>query len=172
MVAALGLVVGTVTRFPSFENVPSGWAAVSDKGGGGLGIIFLIAAFFEIELWKQDPSKQPGDFGDPITAAFGEDQPGPGDDYWSYSDDMRSRELSHCRIAMSAVIADLLLEYGGVSSEAQLQPALWPLWVKLGLGASFVAWLTYTNDNYYIADDSSLLGEGRPESRAQKLLAK
>jgi len=173
MMALVGLGAASVTKFYGFEDVPDGWAALSTgPGGAGMGLIVLAAGIFELDIWKQDPSKAPGDFGDPVTATFGADQPGPGDDYWSYSDDMRNRELSHCRIAMSAVISAFLLDYGGVSIEGQYQPALWPFWVKLGLGVSFVAWVAYTNDNYYIADDSAILGEGRPENRQQRLLTK
>jgi len=172
MMALVGLASASVTKFYGFEDVPDGWAALSTgPGGAGMGLIVLVAGIFELDIWKQDPSKNPGDFGDPVTSTFGADQPGPGDDYWSYSDDMRNRELAHCRLAMSAVISAFLLEYGGVSAEIQFQPALWPLWVKLGLTASFIAWLTYTDDNYYIADDASILGAGRPENRQQRLLA-
>merc|ERR1711924_69574 len=116
-----------------------------------------------LDIWKQDPSKQPGDFGDAIVSTFGDDR--GGGDVWSYSDDMRNRELAHCRLAMSAIISEFLLEYGGVSTEAQLNPENWPAWVKFGLLASFVAWLTYTNDAYYIADDASVLGAGRPQPK-------
>jgi len=170
MMALIGLGAASVTKFYGFEDVPDGWAALSTgPGGAGMGMIVLCAGIFELDIWKQDPSKQPGDFGDPVGMAFGESNPGPGDAYWSYTDEMRNKELSHCRIAMSVLISAFLLEYGGVSMNLQLEPALWPLWVKLGLGASFVAWLTYTDDNYYIADDASMLGAGRPENR-QKLL--
>jgi hypothetical protein len=104
MVAALGLLVGTITRFPTFENVPSGWAAVADKGGGGVGIIFLVAAFFEVDFWKQDPSKAPGDFGDPLGVGEYEG--------WGYTDEMRTKEINHGRLAMSAVATEFLVEYG------------------------------------------------------------
>jgi len=157
MLALLGLASGTMTKFYGFEDVPSGLAALqTGPGGAGMGLIVLVAGIFELEIWKQDPSKQPGDFGDLIVQTFGDDKGGA--DYWSYSDEMRNKELAHCRLAMSAIITSFLLEYSGVSPEAQFNIELWPAWVKALGGASFIAWLTYTNDNYYIADDASVLG--------------
>jgi len=162
MLALLGLFSGTMTKFYGFEDVPSGLAALqTGPGGAGMGLIVLVAGIFELDIWKQDPSKQPGDFGDLIVQTFGDDK--GGEDYWSYSDEMRNKELAHCRLAMCAIITSFLLEYSGMSPEAQFNIQLLPAWVKALGGFSFIAWLTYTNDNYYIADDASVLGPAKPQ---------
>jgi len=158
MFALLGLATASVTKFYGFEQVPDGFAALSTgPGGAGLGALILVAGIFELDIWKQDPSKNPGDFGDPVAVSLGPNGTDPGQDYWSYSDDMRNRELAHCRLAMSAVITSFLLEYGGVATEAQFQPQSVPAWVKVGLAISFVFWLTYTNEDWYVSG-----GAGRP----------
>merc|ERR1711971_1035971 len=66
-VAVLGLFAGECYKWPGFEDVPGGLAAMdTEKGGAGLGILFLIAGIFELDFWKQDASKEPGNFGDPV----------------------------------------------------------------------------------------------------------
>jgi len=162
MVALLGLLTASLTKFRGFEDVPDGWAALNTaQGGAGLGALILCAGILELDAWKQDPSKNPGDFGDPVSTALGDIGSDPGEAFWSYSVDMRNRELAHCRLAMSAVITSFLLEYGGVATETQFKLQSVPVWVKIGIACSFVAWITYTNDDWYIED---------PRSAAQRKL--
>jgi hypothetical protein len=105
MMASLGLVAGAFNKFPGFEDVPSGFAALqTSTGGAGFGIVVLLAAFFEVDFWKQDPSKAPGNFGDPLGVGAGYPESG-------YSTEMRNKELNHGRLAMSGVGTELLIEY-------------------------------------------------------------
>jgi hypothetical protein len=121
MMALAGIAVQTQYRLPGeFEFVPNGWAALSTPaGGGGLGILVLVAGFFELAYWKQDPSKAPGDFGDPLglweslisKASVGAD-----------IKDLRTREINNGRLAMSLSISGLIVEYfTGFSPETQLE---------------------------------------------------
>merc|ERR1719226_89577 len=104
MVAAVGLYAGAFAKWPGFESVPSGEAALSDgTGGAGFGILVIIAAYLELYGLKQDTSKAPGDLGDPLgVTTWGSD----------YGDETSwNQELNHGRLAMSAVGTALLTEY-------------------------------------------------------------
>lgn len=105
MLAVLGMVAGTFAKWPGFEGVDDGFAALSSgQGGAGFGILFIIAGVVELKFWKQDPSKEPGDFGDPC--GFMKITPAA-----EYSVDMRNRELNHGRLAMFGAIGELFTEY-------------------------------------------------------------
>jgi len=100
MMAAVGAVTQHFVKFPGFEKVPAGAAAVvSAPGSYGFVFLVLFAAVFELVLWVQDPSKNPGDFGDPVGLG-------------QYNEDMRNREINNGRFAMFAALgiiaADLL----------------------------------------------------------------
>jgi len=113
MLAALGLIAGELCKFPGFQEVPGGFAALdTEKGGAGFGILFLVGGIFELDFWKQDASKEPGNFGDPAgwTRDYGV----------VYDTDLRNKELAHCRLAMCGVITSLLLESGGYDMSTQL----------------------------------------------------
>eukprot|EP00929_Paragymnodinium_shiwhaense_P080403 TRINITY_DN4192_c0_g1_i6.p2 TRINITY_DN4192_c0_g1~~TRINITY_DN4192_c0_g1_i6.p2 ORF type:complete len:344 (+),score=76.62 TRINITY_DN4192_c0_g1_i6:58-1032(+) len=92
MAAVVGMLTTAVWKFPGFENVPDGLAALdNEKGASGFGIIFLLASYFEIKYPK-------GNF----------DVPGP----WGATDDLRTKEIANGRLAMAAAITLLLTEYG------------------------------------------------------------
>merc|ERR1719373_294538 len=91
MMAAVGLVGQHFVKFPGFEQVPSGLGALS-SGGDTIGPTALFAASGALELlWRADPSKEAGNFGDPLGLNM-------------YTEDMRNRELSNGRFAMVAVL--------------------------------------------------------------------
>jgi len=170
MMAVLGLVAGEGFKWPGFEDIPGGVAALStEAGGAGFGMIVLIAGIFELDLLKQDPSKEPGNFGDPAGWTRMDDWPGSsmqgnGSKFWDYNEEMRCKELAHCRLAMSGVITSLLLEYGGYDSDAQfnaLKAGLLPDWMRL-VAPVFVAGILLTvgyNDKrrFYVANDAGSL---------------
>merc|ERR1712242_180762 len=67
MMAALGAVVQHFVKFPGFESVPSGMsAALTAPGSYGFIALFLITGALELGVWTEDPSKEPGNFGDPL----------------------------------------------------------------------------------------------------------
>jgi len=70
MMAALGGVVQHFVKFPGFDAVPSGLSAVTTAPGTyGFAALFLVAGALELALWTEDPSKEPGNFGDPAGLA-------------------------------------------------------------------------------------------------------
>jgi len=98
MMAALGAVVQHYVKFPGFESVPSGLAAVTSAPGSyGMIALFLVSGALELGVWTEDPTKEPGNFGDP--AGLGQ-----------YNDEMRARELNNGRFAMFAAIGIISAE--------------------------------------------------------------
>jgi len=98
MMASLGLVLPHYFKAPGFAEVPCGIGAISTElGGAGFAGLFLGAGLHELVLWKDDESKDPGDFGDPFK--FGE----------SIVVD-RNYEINNGRMAMFAVVGQLVAE--------------------------------------------------------------
>jgi hypothetical protein len=92
MMAALGAVVQHFVKFPGFQGVPSGLAAVnSPPGSYGTILLFAVAGALELGVWTEQEDKAPGNFGDPLGLN-------------NYSEDMRNRELNNGRAAMFAAI--------------------------------------------------------------------
>jgi len=98
MMASVGLVLPHWWKAPGFADVPSGLGAVStEMGGAGFVALFLGAGLHELVLWKDDESKDPGDFGDPFKFAE------------SINVD-RNYELNNGRMAMFAVLGQVVAE--------------------------------------------------------------
>lgn len=98
MMAALGAVVQHYVKFPGFENVPSGLAAVNENpGSDGMVALFIAAGLLELGVWTESASKEPGNFGDPFS-------------FNQYNEDMRNRELNNGRMAMFAAVGILAAE--------------------------------------------------------------
>ena len=78
MMAATGSLFATFVKFPGFEDVPTGLAALSnDKGLEGFSLLMFMIAGHEAVTWK--PVKEPGSFGDPFK--------------WNqYTNEMRSKD--------------------------------------------------------------------------------
>merc|ERR1719356_1490852 len=92
MMAALGAVVQHFVKFPGFEKVPAGLSAVTTAPGSyGFIALFLITGALELGVWTENPSKEPGNFGDPLSLG-------------SYDDDMRNKEINNGRFAMFAAL--------------------------------------------------------------------
>jgi len=101
MMACIGLVAQHYIRFPFFETttwgepMPSGiGAAFSNPGAFGFILLALASGVLEFTVWKEDTTKQPGNFGDPLGLG-------------QYTEDMRCREINNGRFAMFSVMGIL-----------------------------------------------------------------
>merc|ERR1711957_1019239 len=98
MMAAVGAVAQHYLKLPGFENVPAGLSAVATEPGAyGFTALLVVAGALELGVWTESPSKQPGNFGDPL----GLNQ---------YTEDVREKEINNGRMAMFAA-------FGIVSAE-------------------------------------------------------
>jgi len=106
MLAAVGTVFQHFVKLPGFDKTPAGLAALKD-GAGVLGFIFLlpVVGILESIYWKDNLSKEPGNFGDPArwasTGLMGQG---------SYSDEMRNKELNNGRMAMFSILGIMVAE--------------------------------------------------------------
>jgi hypothetical protein len=128
MMASVGLVAAHNFHFDWIpKSAPSGWHALVEcpEAGQGLGVLLFVAGYYEIVLWKEDPTKAPGNFGDPAG--------------WSatfpnvvYDSELRNRELNNGRFAMFATIGILTAEYArNLDAVEQIQFAF-ERWGKMG----------------------------------------
>eukprot|EP00933_Yihiella_yeosuensis_P070236 TRINITY_DN7793_c0_g1_i1.p1 TRINITY_DN7793_c0_g1~~TRINITY_DN7793_c0_g1_i1.p1 ORF type:complete len:385 (-),score=113.00 TRINITY_DN7793_c0_g1_i1:283-1437(-) len=98
MMAALGAVVQHYVKFPGFERVPSGLAAVNvPPGSYGMIALFVVAGALETTAWVEKPNKQPGNFGDPLNLN-------------QYTKEFRDREINNGRFAMFAALGIIAAE--------------------------------------------------------------
>ncbi|CAE7530228.1 FCPA [Symbiodinium natans] len=96
MMAAVGSVYAHFYKIPGFEDVPTGLAALQNaKGLEGFSLLLFLIAGHEAVTWK--PVKEPGSFGDPFK--------------WNqYTPEMRTKEINNGRIAMFAIIGQIVAE--------------------------------------------------------------
>mmetsp|Transcript_123732 Transcript_123732/g.344390 ORF Transcript_123732/g.344390 Transcript_123732/m.344390 type:complete len:240 (-) Transcript_123732:246-965(-) len=91
MMASIGLVGQHFIKFPGFEKTPAGFAAMTTgEGVFGFTGILVLSAFLEL-AWREQPSKEPGNFGDP----FGVNM---------YNEEYRNKEINNGRMAMISVL--------------------------------------------------------------------
>merc|ERR1711959_268268 len=104
MMASIGLVAQHYTKFPMMDGVPSGVNAFTDdKGLYGFVVLAVVSGALELAAWRQEDSKEPGNFGDPFEFAG---PLGPG----TYTAEWRNKELSNGRFAMTAVLGVVAAE--------------------------------------------------------------
>merc|ERR1719247_3855577 len=104
MMASIGLVGQHYIKFPMMDGVPSGVNAFTDdKGLYGFVVLAVVSGALELAAWRQEDSKEPGNFGDPFEFAG---PLGPG----TYTAEWRNKELSNGRFAMIAVLGVVAAE--------------------------------------------------------------
>jgi len=137
MVALVGMLTSAFVRFPGspFESASDGLGVAGSSAAGGVGIIFLLAAFIELETGD-------GKFEDPANLG-GSGWLYLGKDYDNYSDDLRTKELAHGRLAMSTVFTLWLFEYGAGISPTTLIQNPNPQYVGVGLVVLVTFWANY-----------------------------
>merc|ERR1712039_885525 len=97
MKASIGALGQHFIRIPGFEKAHGTFGAML-SGEGVLGFVVLFAASGILELaWKDDKSREPGNFGDP----FGVNM---------YTEDMRNKEINNGRMAMISVLGIFMAE--------------------------------------------------------------
>lgn len=108
MMAAFGTVFQHFVKFPVFDQVPAGVTALYDGFGVlGFGMLLMpVIGFLELVYWKDDLSKEPGNFGDPgnwqeLFAPVG----------GGYSDEIRNKEINNGRMAMISILGIVAAEF-------------------------------------------------------------
>eukprot|EP00403_Amphidinium_massartii_P010714 CAMPEP_0178431650 /NCGR_PEP_ID=MMETSP0689_2-20121128/31965_1 /TAXON_ID=160604 /ORGANISM="Amphidinium massartii, Strain CS-259" /LENGTH=250 /DNA_ID=CAMNT_0020053585 /DNA_START=87 /DNA_END=839 /DNA_ORIENTATION=- len=99
MMASIGLVGQELFQLPGVSEWGAGngvMAATTLFGQWGLIAIFIWSGNLEL-IWKEDPNKAPGNFGDPLGLA-------------QYDTDMRNREINNGRFAMICVTGIIAAE--------------------------------------------------------------
>jgi len=103
MMAAVGTVFAHYVKFPGFDKVPAGLAALSDPAiVTAFFLIFPVVGFIEIVYWKDDVNKEPGYFGDP--AGWGQKLG------LEYNDELRNKEINNGRMAMLSILGIFMAE--------------------------------------------------------------
>jgi len=103
MMASIGMVFQHYLKFPQLGASPPGVAAIYDeKVLPFTAFLFLLSGALELSFWKEDKS-QPGNMGDPMGLASGAL-------YGGYTEDWRNREINNGRMAMFAVLGQIVAE--------------------------------------------------------------
>eukprot|EP00931_Biecheleriopsis_adriatica_P109140 TRINITY_DN833_c0_g1_i4.p1 TRINITY_DN833_c0_g1~~TRINITY_DN833_c0_g1_i4.p1 ORF type:complete len:265 (+),score=68.89 TRINITY_DN833_c0_g1_i4:62-856(+) len=97
MMGSVGSAFAHYVKFPGFEQVPTGMKALdTELGAQGCAVLFCIVGFIEAANWKQNKG-EPGSYGDPFNLN-------------QFTPEMRTRELNNGRMAMFAMMGQLVAE--------------------------------------------------------------
>jgi len=99
MMASVGTVVQHFVKLPGFEDVPAGLGALSTSAGAS-GFVALVSVVGVIEVTEYVNGtfrSSMGNYGDPLNLG-------------SYTEEYRNKELNNCRMAMFAVLGQLVAE--------------------------------------------------------------
>lgn len=100
MLAAVGCVGQHYMAIPGFEDVPRGLGAFDEfPGNFGFLLVVLASGFVELNLWKEDKMKLPGDYGNPWNPFLLE-----------VTDDLRNKEINNGRMAMISMLGIIVAE--------------------------------------------------------------
>jgi hypothetical protein len=156
MVALTGMLTAAFTRFPVEECRLSsdGLKAIGEEAAGGIGIIFLLAAYVE----SQVPS---GDFKDPLGW-------GASDENYCYGVDMQNKELAHGRLAMSAVFTLWLYDFFQGLPPSTFLKSLSPAYL-IGIVAMLLVWSQNVSDQIDVTKPPNQLPAPKDSEGAKAL---
>lgn len=99
MMASVGLVAQHYVKFPGFEDVPAGLGALTTTAGAnGFGALVCVVGIIEAAEYANGTFRSSmGNYGDPLN--LGE-----------YNEEYQNKELNNCRMAMFAVLGQLVAE--------------------------------------------------------------
>jgi len=103
MMASIGMVFQHYVKLPQLQDVPSGVAAITDEKVLPFTVgLFLLSGGLELFFWKEDPD-QPGSCKDPMGLVNGAI-------FGGYNEEWRNREINNGRMAMIAVLGQVVAE--------------------------------------------------------------
>jgi hypothetical protein len=99
MMASVGMVVQHYVKLPGFEDVPAGYAALTTSAGAtGFAALVCVIGLIEAQEFANGTfRKSLGNYGDPLNLG-------------SYNEEYQNKELNNCRMAMFAVLGQLVAE--------------------------------------------------------------
>ena len=96
---SVGLVAQHYVKLPGFEDVPAGLGALTTSAGAsGFAALVCVVGIIEAAEYANGTFRTSmGNYGDPLNLG-------------SYTEEYRNKELNNCRMAMFAVLGQLVAE--------------------------------------------------------------
>eukprot|EP00929_Paragymnodinium_shiwhaense_P025700 TRINITY_DN15477_c0_g2_i1.p1 TRINITY_DN15477_c0_g2~~TRINITY_DN15477_c0_g2_i1.p1 ORF type:complete len:523 (-),score=138.76 TRINITY_DN15477_c0_g2_i1:483-2051(-) len=168
MMAAVGAFAQSTSCIPGFQDVKGTFTAL----GGGDSVLYGTATLFVgsgvlEQIWKQQPGKQAGNFGDPVGL-------------YQSTDEMRVKEIDNGRMAMVIVLGifgaelvtgrDALSQFSALPRRSERTPAAETVtenakrmqWAEVGLDEPVEVWLDK------VEADCVACGSGRKKKSKKK----